>query len=193
MAEFGKNLTALDRLAARFVPGVDGLAMQDRTQAELSDSEIMEDWQIPLMKAMAGLVTESAGDVLEIGFGRGIASGFIQDRGVRSHSVIECNDFVVQRFEDWKARYPGREIRLLHGRWQDVLASLGRFDGIFFHTYPLTESEFLEQIAESDTFAEHFFPSRHGMMRFKSTRVSPGPGRYRRRPCRRRFRRSRPQ
>jgi len=157
MTEFGQNLAALDRLAARFVPGVDSLAMQDRTQGKLANAEIMEDWQIPLMKAMASLVTEAAGDVLEIGFGRGIASSFIQDQGVRSHTVIECNDSVVQRFEDWKTRYPGREIRLVHGLWQDVLPSLGRFDGIFFHTYPLNETEFLEQIGESDTFAEHFF------------------------------------
>ncbi len=158
MSEFGQNLKTMDKLAARFVPGITGLAMQDRTQAELSDLEIMEDWQIPLMKAMAALVTESDGDVLEIGFGRGIASDFIQERGVRSHTVIECNDFVVQQFEEWKTGYPDQNISLCHGLWQDVLPSLGKFDGIFFHTYPLNETDFLEQIAESNTFAEHFFP-----------------------------------
>ena len=41
--------------------------------------------------------------------------------------------------------------------WQDTLPSLQRFDGIFFHTYPLNETDFIEQIAESTTFAEHFF------------------------------------
>lgn len=158
LSEFGQNLTALDSLAAGFVPGTDGLPMQDRTQAELSEAEIMEDWQIPLMQAMAKLVTESNGHVLEIGFGRGIASDFIQAGSVRAHTVIECNESIVGRFEDWKAGYPGKDIRLVQGLWQDVLGGLGRFDGVFFHTYPLNEDEFLEQIAESTTFAEHFFP-----------------------------------
>ena len=158
LSEFGQNLTALDSLAEGFVPGMDGLPMQDRTQAELSEAEIMEDWQIPLMQAMAKLVTASGGHVLEIGFGRGIASDFIQAGGVRAHTIIECNDSIVGRFEEWKAGYPGKDIRLVQGLWQDVLGDLGRFDGVFFHTYPLNEDEFLEQIAESTTFAEHFFP-----------------------------------
>ena len=33
--------------------------------------KIWEDWQLPLMQAMAGIVTETHGEVLEIGFGRG--------------------------------------------------------------------------------------------------------------------------
>jgi guanidinoacetate N-methyltransferase len=47
---------------------------------------------------------------------------------------------------------------MVHGLWQDVLDDLGKFDGIFFHTYPLNESELVEQIGESTTFADHFFP-----------------------------------
>ncbi len=38
----------------------------------------MEDWQTPLMQAMARHVTETHGDVLEIGFGRGVSAEFIQ-------------------------------------------------------------------------------------------------------------------
>lgn len=159
MAEFAQNLNALDKIAARFVPGSEsGLPGGDRTQADLTDTEIMEDWQRPMMAAMAEIVTEAHGDVLEIGFGRGISSSMIQERGVRSHTIIECNDSVVQRYEAWRASYPHSDIRMLHGLWQDVLDGLGKFDGIFFHTYPLNEIEFLEQIGESTTFADHFFP-----------------------------------
>ena len=43
------------------------------------------------------------------------------------------------------------------GRWQDVIATMGPFDGIFFHAFPLDEQEFLEYVVESITFAEHFF------------------------------------
>ena len=63
--------------------------------------------------------------------------------------VIECNDSIVRRFETWRASYPDRDIRLAHGLWQDVLDGLGQFDAVFFHTYPLNETDFIEQIAES--------------------------------------------
>ena len=158
LTELIDNLTALDGLAEKFVRGVDAAALEDRTQADLGDAEIMEEWQIPVMQAMSDTVTEAHGDILEIGFGRGIASTMIQELGVRSHTIIECNDSIVARLERWRAGYPDREIRLLHGLWQDVLADAGQFDGIFFHTYPLNEEEFIEQIAESATFAAHFFP-----------------------------------
>lgn len=157
VAEFAEHLIALDGVAGRFVPGVDALPTADRTQAALSEQEIMEDWQIPLMAAMADAVAGAHGDVLEIGFGRGVASTMIQQCGVRSHTIIECNDSIVQRYETWRTDYPDADTRMVHGRWQDVLDGLGKFDGIFFHTYPLNEDEFVEQIGESATFAAHFF------------------------------------
>ncbi|NNF16908.1 MAG: class I SAM-dependent methyltransferase [Gammaproteobacteria bacterium] len=158
IAELSGDLYALDQLAQRFVPGTETLHNTDRTQAELSDQEIMEDWQVPLMQAMADIVTSVHGDVLEIGFGRGVSSSMIQQGGVRSHTIIECNDSIVQRFDYWRQDFEGRDIRLVHGLWQDTLDNLGLFDGVFFHTYPLNEEELLSQIGESVTFADHFFP-----------------------------------
>jgi guanidinoacetate N-methyltransferase len=158
LAEFAESLSALDRLAAKFVCGVVPAPLADRSQSDLDDTEIMEDWQIPLMASLADVVTETHGDVLEIGFGRGVSASMIQDRGARSHTVIECNDHIVDRYETWRSNYPDRDIRLAHGKWQDVLGDLGEFDGIFFHTYPLDETELMEQIGNSTTFAEHFFP-----------------------------------
>ena len=157
VGEFAENLVALDVQARRFVPGVDALPTADRTQAELSDEEIMEDWQIPLMAAMADAVTASHADVLEIGFGRGVASTMIQKRDVKTHTIIECNDSIVRRYEAWRDDFPNSDTRMVHGRWQDVLPHLGKFNGIFFHTYPLNEDEIIEQIGESTTFADHFF------------------------------------
>lgn len=161
IAEFADDLNQLDRLAKDFVSGVDAIAehLEDRTHTELSDIDIMEDWQIPLMKTMAQVATESHGDVLEIGFGRGVSAAFIQECGVKSHSIIEVNESVIDRFNDWKAQYPGRDIRIIPGRWQDVTDQLGQYDGVFFHTYPLNEQEYLENAVSSATFAEHFFPT----------------------------------
>ena len=163
VAEFVGDLEEISKLAKRFVPGVDALITEDRTQARLSDEQIMEDWQLPLMLAMAEAVTVSHGRILEIGFGRGVASTMIQNCGVQSHTIIECNDSIVERYETWREEFPGADTRIVHGLWQDSLAGLGQFDGIFFHTYPLNEIDFLEQIGGSTTFADHFFPhaSRH--------------------------------
>ncbi len=158
MTEFAQNLVATSEIAAGFVPGSDSVPDGDRTQSDLSDEQIMEDWQLPMMQAMADIATEGHGDVLEIGFGRGVSSSMIQERGVRSHTIVECNDAIVRRFEDWKKTFPENDIRLVHGLWQDTLPQLGEFDSIFFHTYPLNEEEFVEQIGESTTFADHFFP-----------------------------------
>ena len=158
VAEFSDDLVALNRTAARFVPGSSPPPMMDRTQTELCDQDIMEDWQIPLMQTLADMAAASSGSVLEIGFGRGIASTFVQQAGVREHTIIECNDSVVERYHAWRSTYPGQNILLAHGLWQEKLPELGKFDSILFHTYPLNETEVIEQIGESVTFAEHFFP-----------------------------------
>ena len=155
--EFAEDLTALDVQSRAFVEGTIQSAFADRTQAVLSDQEIMEDWQVPVMQAMSRLVTESGGDILEIGFGRGISSAMIQDHNVRSHTIIECNDAIVERFHQWKEGYGGKNISMVHGLWQDVIDDLDSFDGIFFHTYPLNEDEYMNYVNGSVTFAEHFF------------------------------------
>ncbi len=155
--EFAEDLAALDQQAAEFVEGAVQDTFGDRTQALLSDQEIMEDWQMPIMQAMADIVTESQGDVLEIGFGRGISSDMIQSHAINSHTIIECNDAIVDRFHQWQEKYQGKDIRLKHGMWQDVIHDLGRFDSIFFHTYPLNEDEYMNYVNGSVTFAEHFF------------------------------------
>lgn len=157
VSEFALDLNQLDGLARRFVPGIDAVHIEARAQTALSDDEIMEDWQIPLMRAMAEAGAAGGGDVLEIGFGRGVASTFIQDHTPRSHTVVECNDSVVARFHTWRAQWPQRDLRLIHGKWQDTVDQFGQYDGIFFHTYPLDEDEYADTVLASVTFAEHFF------------------------------------
>lgn len=157
--EFVDDLRWLDATAGKLVPGRDHASIGDRTQATLRDDEIMEDWQIPIMQAMAEVVTAGGGDILEVGFGRGVSATFIQDAGVATHTIVECNDDVIARFHDWRARYEGREIQLVRGRWQDTAAAWGKYDGIFFHTYPLNEEEYAAYVVQSVTFAEHFFPT----------------------------------
>lgn len=59
ITEFADDRMDLDQLAKRFVPGSDGADVRDYSQARLTDQEITEDWQIPVMQEMARMVTES--------------------------------------------------------------------------------------------------------------------------------------
>ena len=158
--ELASNLTHLDEISKKFIPGSEYATIRDRSNTELNEQEVMEDWQFPLMKAMANVATAEHGNLLEVGFGRGVSSEFIQQQGVKSHTIIECNDHIVTDFyEPWRARYPDRDIRLVHSKWQDAAEQLDVYDAIFFHTYALDESEYIDTAVKSVTFAEHFFPT----------------------------------
>jgi SAM-dependent methyltransferase len=166
--ELTADLKQMDETARRFVAGSErrriggewtrGEAAYDSSQLVIEGQQVMQDWERPLMKAMAEIVAESHGDVLEVGFGMGISATHIQDLGVKSHTIIECNDGVIAEFERWRARYPERDIRLVRGKWQDVTDQLPVFDGVFFDTYPLSEEEFRETVIGSVTFAANFVP-----------------------------------
>ncbi len=157
LKEFTFDLEALHQQAKNFVPGATVNTFEDRENKPLTAAEIMEDWQIPVMEAMAAAIAKKGGSILEIGFGRGISAEMIQQFDIDSHIIIECNDAVVDQFHLWKVKHPGKDIQLVHGLWQDTIHTLGLFDGIFFHTYPLNEEEYMRYVNGSTTFAEHFF------------------------------------
>ena len=163
LAEWTDDLVHLDRSSRDFVSGAESRLREeypDIAQARLGEQEVMEEWQVPIMKAMARHVGATQGDILEIGFGRGVSAGFLQEHGIRSHTIVESNTRVIEDyFEPWKRGYADRDIRMIRGRWQDVLDQLETYDGIFFHAFPLNEAEFIEYMLRSVTFAEHFFPT----------------------------------
>lgn len=158
IGECADELRHLDRTASSYVAGREKGALPDRENADLRDDDIMEDWQIPVMQAMANLSAASHGDVLEIGFGRGVSATMIQQIGVRSHTIVECNPGVIRRFEEWRSTRPDATIELIEGRWQDVVDRFAQYDGIFFHTYPLDAEEYADSVVRSVTFAASFFP-----------------------------------
>jgi guanidinoacetate N-methyltransferase len=165
--EFADDIHNLDAISRRFVTGEGRKEFPgewetspvhiDTSQLIIGGQEVMQDWQRPLMKAMSDIVSESHGDVLEIGFGMGISASYIQERGVRSHSIVECNDGVIRSFERWREALQEKKVTLIRGRWQDVVAELGVYDGILFDTYPTSQEEFDEYVVEHVTFAEPFF------------------------------------
>lgn len=166
--ELAEDLVASDRISKRYVPGSPRREIKgewakgqanyaDASQLIIEGQQVMQDWERPLMKAMADIVTESHGHVLEVGFGMAISATYIQESGVASYTVIEPNEEVIARFDVWKAGYPGHDINLVKGKWQEVIDQVGMFDAIFFDTYPLSEEEYQKYILEDVTFAAHFF------------------------------------
>ena len=53
-----------------------------------SGAEVMMDWEDDIMKKSAEFICHNKGDILEIGFGMGICSDYIQEQGVNSHTII---------------------------------------------------------------------------------------------------------
>jgi amino acid adenylation domain-containing protein len=170
------DLEHLDRIAPAFVPGSErariesagwgeSAARYDGTQLQIEGQQVMQDWERPLMRAMAEVAAESHGDVLEVGFGMGISATDLQELGVRSYTVIEPNAGVIEEFLRWRRRYPGRDIRLLRGKWQEVTAELGTYDAVFFDTYHNDEKEYVDHVLQGVTYAEHFFPTAAACLR----------------------------
>ncbi len=158
VSEWVIDLKHLDTQASHFVAGSSSIdTSTDREQGKLDDQVIMEDWQIPVMKAMAQVVAQTHGDILEIGFGRGVSAGFIQDAGVKSHAIVECNPHIIDRFNTWRPAYADRDITLLQGLWQDLVAQFASYDAIFFHAYPLSGDELIDEVHKTTTFASNFF------------------------------------
>jgi len=157
LKEADDELQYLNSIAGNLISGSDEAIDFDREQANLADQDIMEDWQIPVMEKMANIAAKSGGDILEIGMGRAIASDFIQKHKPLSHTIVECNDTIAAGFSDWSSNYPESSVHLLHGKWQDKISQLDKYDGILFHTYPLNEDEFVENVVHASTFSEHFF------------------------------------
>ena len=95
--------------------------------------EVMMDWEAPIMSASAAYVTEGGGDILEIGFGMGIASNYIQSHSISSHTIIENNYKIVDKAVEWANGKSN--VTIISQSWYDVKASLDIYDGIFYDTF----------------------------------------------------------
>ncbi|RKP11375.1 S-adenosyl-L-methionine-dependent methyltransferase [Piptocephalis cylindrospora] len=110
------------------------------TEDRLVDADglgVMLGWEEPLMRRHAEILCPRPGlDVLNVGFGLGLIDEHLQRFKPRTHTIIEAHPDVYRHMLDkgWDKR-PG--VRILHGRWQDVLPQLAGedFDGIYFDTY----------------------------------------------------------
>ena len=94
--------------------------------------EVMMSWEAPIMEKSAEYICESKGDILEIGFGMGICSDYIQAQGVNSHTIVEIHPQIIEKLKIWAEDKDN--VIIVEGDWSSV-SGLGTYDGIFIDTY----------------------------------------------------------
>ncbi|CAM9002279.1 unnamed protein product [Rhodiola kirilowii] len=147
----------LGTIARRAVNGDSvGDYLEDRvsfSEDKIMDAEskaVMMAWEKPLMEAHAKAVCSQGGHILNIGFGMGLVDAAIQQYSPLSHTIVEAHPEVYDRMcrTGWKEK---KNVKIVFGRWQDVLSQLDTYDGIFFDTY----GEYYEDLREF----HHHLPS----------------------------------
>ena len=98
---------------------------------EQSCMEVMMSWEAPIMEKVAEFICESNGDILEIGFGLGLCSDYIQAQGVKSHTIVEVHPQIIAKLNTWASNKTN--VTIIEGAWDS--ASLDTYDGIFLDTY----------------------------------------------------------
>ena len=93
--------------------------------------EVMMSWEAPIMEKSAEYICQSKGDILEIGFGMGICSNYIQAQEVNSHTIIEIHPQVIEKLKIWAEDKDN--VTIVEGDWNSV--ELSTYDGIFIDTY----------------------------------------------------------
>ncbi|KAJ3154209.1 hypothetical protein HDU86_004753 [Geranomyces michiganensis] len=96
---------------------------------------VMMGWEAPLMERHAAVIAPTPGlSVLNVGYGLGLIDRALQVHQPAKHTIIEAHpDVYAQMLREGWDKKPG--VRILFGRWQDVLGDLEAYDGIFFDTF----------------------------------------------------------
>jgi len=95
--------------------------------------EVMMDWEDDIMKASADYVCENGGDILEIGFGMGIAANYIQASSITSHTIVEIHPQIIEKAKAWAVGKSN--VTIVEGDWYEVKDSLSTYDGVFYDTW----------------------------------------------------------
>ncbi|PNW88902.1 hypothetical protein CHLRE_01g050050v5 [Chlamydomonas reinhardtii] len=131
-----------EAVAAQVVESIEAMAVTEAAKAEAGPSS----QAAAAASAAAGSKRRKGGHVVNVGFGLGIVDTAIQTHSPDRHTIIEAHPDVLEHMTrtGW-ADKPG--VRILRGRWQDVLPELlaeAPYDGIFFDTY----GEYYEEMRE---------------------------------------------
>ena len=108
------------------------LTFEDTKILSEQGAEVMMSWETSIMEKSAEFICHNSGDVLEIGFGMGICSDYIQAQGVNSHTIVEIHPEIIEKLKVWA---DGKSnVTIVEGDWNSV-SGLSTYDGIFIDTY----------------------------------------------------------
>ena len=107
------------------------LTFEDDKIVTEDNREVMMSWESPIMEKSAEYICESKGDILEIGFGMGICSDYIQAQDVNSHTIVEIHPQIIEKLKVWADDKDN--VTIVEGDWSNV--ELETYDGIFLDTF----------------------------------------------------------
>ena len=102
------------------------------TSEDYHNMEVMMDWEAPIMEKSAEYICESKGDILEIGFGMGICSDYIQAQGVNTHTIVEIHPQIIDKLNEWAE--DKNNVTIIEGDWL-TSGITNKYDGIFLDTF----------------------------------------------------------
>ena len=108
------------------------LTFEDTKITDEFEAEVMMSWEASIMEKSAEFICHNSGDILEIGFGMGICSDYIQAQGVNSHTIVEIHPQIIKRLNTWASGKSN--VTIIEGDWNSV-SGLGTYDGIFIDTF----------------------------------------------------------
>tara|TARA_Y100001938_G_C8068746_1_gene421848 strand:- start:707 stop:1255 length:549 start_codon:yes stop_codon:yes gene_type:complete len=108
------------------------LTFEDTRILNEDGAEVMMSWESPIMEKCAEFICHNKGDILEIGFGMGICSDYIQAQGVNSHTIVEIHPQIIEKLNTWASGKSN--VTIIEGDWNTV-SGLSTYDGIFIDTY----------------------------------------------------------
>jgi len=73
-------------------------------------------------------VCKNGGDILEIGFGGGVIASYIQKHNIKTHTIIESDNFFFSELLKW-GKNKSNLIKI-KGKWQDSIPPNKKYDGI---------------------------------------------------------------
>ena len=109
------------------------------TVEALGEVQVMMDWEDDIMKASADYVCENGGDILEIGFGMGIAADYIQANSITSHTIVENHPQIIEKAKSWANGKSN--VTIVEGDWYDIKDSLSTYNGIFYDNWADKDKE----------------------------------------------------
>tara|TARA_R110000765_G_scaffold259988_2_gene360148 strand:- start:603 stop:1199 length:597 start_codon:yes stop_codon:yes gene_type:complete len=90
-----------------------------------------------LHKKSCSVVCENGGDILELGFGAGIDSDFIQSHNIKSHTILEIDGRFFEKLQQWAIDKP--KVKPIKGDWLTHIPKGKKYDGIFLDLWDCCE------------------------------------------------------